>query len=59
MREDDFGIEFYTEAKPNESSHSPVHHWSGPEFGGSAQIDGDFAKIACVIVTVRYPDGVE
>ena len=55
LKEGEFGIEFYTAARPNESRHSPVHYWSGPEFEGSARIEGDFAKIPGVITTIRYP----
>ena len=41
------GIEFFTDSPSDEGENlSPMHHWSGPEYGGSAGVDEEFARIA-------------
>ena len=48
------GIEFYTEVPPDLGVHPLRPTWSGPRPG--VRVEGEYAKIACVIVLVRQSD---
>jgi hypothetical protein len=51
------GIEFYTDASPDLGGHPRRVAWSGEREG--VRVEGEFAKITCVIVKDTQTKGSE
>jgi len=48
-----FGIEFYTDILPDDPQNRSRICWSS--IGGRVRLDGEFAKLECVVTKIRYP----
>ena len=50
------GVEFFTDIAPDIGDHPDSVSWSGPPWRADVRVEGEFAKITCVVVKVVYSE---